>query len=177
MYITHRQNLARDIREVVDEELARAGDTYVAGIVADRVVTRLRMDNPELLAKFLDQHAVSIITTMIGQIVRAQRSHVRATAGRATYQGALERYEKGDENALGAWLDTMYVVTANDQRKRLRDMDKEDLEYAIADYTERARSNTLQANFLKALAKKVGSKSVGEVFTDEELARMWNSIL
>lgn len=177
MRITLKKNLAKDVREVIDEELAKAGDSYVAGIVAEQVVTRLHMENPELLAKFLDQHAVAIVTTIVGQISRAQKSHARATAGRSAYRNALERYEKGDERALGAWLDTMYVVTVKDQRKRLGDMYKEDLDYAINDYTERSRSNALQAAFLRAVADAIGARKVSEVFTDEELARMWNSLL
>jgi hypothetical protein len=177
MYLTKRKSLAKDVREVIDEELAKAGETYVAGLIAERVVQRLHLENPELLAKFLDQHAVQIITSIIGQISRQQKSYARATAGRRTYKQALDRYEKGDEKALGVWLDTMYVVTTGDQRKRLGDMYQSDLEYAINDYTDRARANTLQATFLKAIAAKVGAKRVGEVFTDEELARMWNSLL
>jgi hypothetical protein len=55
-------------------------------------------------------------------------------------------------------------------------MDQQDLEFAIKDYTERARVNALQAAFLKALANRVGARTVGETFSDEELARMWNSI-
>ena len=175
-YVSRRRDLAHDIRAIVDDELDRAGGTYVAGIIAGRVVTRLREEDPELLAKFLDQHAVSIITRMVGDISRAQKTYARANSGKQQFAKALERHEAGEPRALAAWLDTMYVVTTDEQRKRLRDMDKDDLEYAVQDYTNRAQTNAMQATFLRALAKKVGARLVGEVFSDEELGNMWGSL-
>lgn len=175
-YVSRRRDLARDIRAIVDEELDRAGDVYVAGIIAGKVVARLREEDPELLNKFLDQHAVSIVTRMVGDISRAQKTYARANSGKQQFAKALERQEAGEPRALAAWLDTTYVVTTDEQRKRLRDMDKDDIEFAVKDYTERARANALQASFLMALAKKIGARTVGEVFTDEELMRMWGSL-
>lgn len=176
MYITIRHDLAKAIRAIVDDELDQAGGTYIAGIIAGKVVARLRDEDPELLTKFLDQHAVPIITRMIGDISRSQRTYARANSGKQVFSKAVERQEAGEPRALAAWLDTSYVVTTDEQRKRLRDMDRQDLEYAINDYTERARVNALQAAFLRALAKRVGARTVGEVFSDEELTAMWNSL-
>ena len=170
------RDLAREVRAIVDDELEKAGETYVAGLVAQKVVARLRRDDPELLAKFLEQHAVNIVTRMVGDISRATKTHARATSGQVQFRKALERQEAGEPRALSVWLDTVYVVTTNEQRKRLRDMDRQDLEYAINDYTNRAKVNMLQAQFLRALAKKVGARTVGEVYSDEELIRMWNSL-
>lgn len=176
MYISIKYDLAKQVRALVDEELARAGDTFVSGLIAQKVVTRLREEDPELLTKFLDQQAVSIITKMISDISRATKAHARQNSGRELFSRAVDRQEAGEPRALAAWLDTTYVVTTDEQRKRLRDMDRQDLEYAIKDYTQRARANALQATFLKALAKKIGARTVGEVFTDQELMTMWNSI-
>lgn len=171
-----KRDLAKDVRVVVDQELERAGDTFIAGQVAQKIVNRLRAEDPELLAKFLDQHAIAIITRMVGDISRAQKTHARAHSGGKQYAKALERHAAGEPAALAAWLDTLYVVTTDQQRKQLRDMDKQDLEFAINDYVQRARINSLQATFLRALAQKVGARTVGEVYTDEELGRMWSSL-
>lgn len=170
------RDLAREIRAIVDDELEKAGDVYVAGLIAQKVVARLRRDDPELLTKFLDQHAVNIVTRMVGDISRSLKTHARAQSGRKQFAKAVERQEAGEPRALASWLDTVYVVTTDEQRKRLRDMDRQDLEYAITDYTNRARVNALQAAFLRALAKKIGARTVGEVYGDEELSRMWNSL-
>lgn len=175
-YVTLKHGLARDVRSYIDHELEQAGDTYVVGLIAERVVTRLRMESPELLAKFLDEHAVQVVATIVGQISRLTRATAQLKSRTAAFRSAVERFERGDVKALGAWHDAMYVVTVNDQRKRLGDMYQEDLQFAANDYTNRARSNTLQASFLTALAAKVGAKKVSEVFTEEELARMWNSV-
>lgn len=176
MYVTVKGNLAHDIRRVVDQEIERAGDVFVIGLVAARVVQRLREEAPELLVKFLDEHATQVISRMISDINRAERAQARTASNRSTFNEAVRQYEAGESKILAAWLDTAYVVTTGEQRKRLRDMDKDDLEYAAADYTERARTNAAQAAFLRALATKVGAKTVGEVFSDDELARMWNSL-
>lgn len=170
------QDPVRVIRKYVDDELDRAGETYIAGTIAARVVDRLAEDDPALLLQFLQAHAVQIITRMIGEITRSQRSYTRAVADRRLFSGAVERYQQGDENALSAWLDVMYVVNTDQQRKRLRDMDRDELRWAAEDYNARAKGNLLQSAFLKALATKVGAKTVGEVYTEEELTRMWGSI-
>lgn len=177
MYITMKHNLAQDVREIINQEMAAAGDTYVVGLIADRVVDRLREENPELLAKFLDQHATQVISTIVGQISRMTKAQAKQKASKSVFNAALERFEDGDHTALGAWTDAMYVVTTNDQRMKLGDMYKEHLEFAANDYSNRARANLLQSTFLNALATKVGARKVSEVFTDEELARMWNSLL
>lgn len=176
MYVSLRRDLAHEVRTIVNDQLDLIGDTYTAAQVAESVVQRLRQEDPELLAKFLDQHALPIFTRMVGDITRSQRSHARAVSGRSVFAGAVKRHEDGEENALAAWLDVMYVVTTDEQRRRLRDMDKNDLEFAAADYTERAKGNALQAAFLKALAARVGAKTVGQVFSDGELTRMWKSL-
>lgn len=170
------RDLAREVRAVVDEELNQAGDTYVAGLIAQKVVARLRQEDPELLTKFLDQHAITIVTRMVGDISRSLKTHARAQSGREQFRKAVERQEAGQPRAVASWLDTVYVVTTDEQRKRLRDMDKQDLEYAITDYTTRARVNAMQAAFLRALAKKIGARTVGEVYSDQELSTMWTSV-
>lgn len=166
----------RVIRKYVDDELDRAGETYIAGTVAARIVDRLAEEDPALLLQFLQAHAVQIITRMIGEITRSQRSHTRAVTARRLFAGAVERHQDGNENALASWLDVMYVVNTNQQRKHLRDMDHDELVWASEDYNARARGNMLQSAFLKALANRVGARTVGEVYTEEELSRMWGSI-
>jgi hypothetical protein len=176
MYVSLKRDLARDIRAIVDQEIDRSGDTYIAAVVAGRVVAKLRDEDPELLTKFLDQHAVPIITRMVADISRAQKTYARNNSNRKLFSEAADRQERGEPRAVAAWLDTLYVVTIDQQRKRLRDMDKDDLEFAINDYTERARVNALQAAFLRALAKRIGARTVGEMYSDEELSTMWNSV-
>lgn len=180
MRINVHRNLATDIREVVEQEVDAAGGSYIAGIIAVNVVERLRRDDPELLTKFLDQNAIIIIRSMVNDIARSNRHRARSMSTRersaSVFADAVHRFEEGDDKALAPWLDTVYVVTTANQRKQLRDMDKDDLEYAASDYTARAETNAAQAAFLRALANKVGARTVGDMYTDEELARMWRSL-
>jgi hypothetical protein len=177
MKITTNRDPVHEIRKYVDDELDRAGDTYIVGTLAARIVDRLREDDPGLLAEFLNAHAATIIADMVSSVIRAQRNYVKANSGRSVFSDAVKRYEAGDTLALGSWLDTMYVINTNAQRKRLGDMIGEELEWAAQDYAIRARGNLIQSAFLKALAEKVGSKTVSEVYTDEQIARMWQGFL
>jgi hypothetical protein len=176
MRIATRRDPVREVRKYVDDVLDRAGDTYIVGTLAAQIVERLRDEDPGLLADFLDAHATSIMAKMLGDVVRIERTRVKQQSSRRVFNEATKRFENGDTAALNSWLDLMYVVNIDEQRKRLRDMDKDDLEYAAADYTARARGNALQAAFLRALSAKVGAKNVGEVFSDDEITRMWQSV-
>lgn len=173
------RNLNRDLNEVIREEITRAGDAYIAAAVALNVVERLREQDPELLNKFLDQNAVSIVHRAILDLEGSKRLAARASAENkkvSVFQNAVSRYEEGQKAALTSWLDTVYVVTSDNLRRRLADMDKEELEFAAARYSDRARANELQAAFLRALAKKVGAGTVADVYEEEELSRLWRSL-
>jgi len=176
MRIAIRRDPVREVRKYVDDVLDRAGDTYIVGTLAAQVVEQLRRDDPGLLTEFLDAHAASIIAKMLGDVIRIERTRVKQQSAHRVFNEAAQRFENGDTTALSSWLDVLYVVNTDEQRKRLRDMDRDDLEFAISDYTARARGNALQAAFLRALAVKVGARNVGDVFTDDEITRMWQSV-
>lgn len=176
------RNLNRDLNEVIRDEIKRAGDSYVAAAVALNVVERLREQDPELLTKFLDQHAVTVIHREILNLEGSKKFQARASSERtekakaSVFSNAVSRYEGGQKQALTPWLDTVYVVTSNNLRRRLADMDKEDLEYAANQYINRARANELQAAFLRALANRVGAGTVADVLEEEQLSRIWRSL-
>lgn len=179
MRITIGRDLATDIRKVVDEEIKVAGPTWTAAVVANRVVARLREEDPELLTKWLDMMAPEVIRKMVTEVSHVKRMEARrasANAPNPVFTSAVKRFEEGEEKALAAWLDTVYVVNTNNSRKKLRDMDQDDLKYAVNDYTARAKANAMQAAFLRALAEKVGARTVGEVYEDVELVRLWRSL-
>jgi hypothetical protein len=179
MRFTTGRDIAHDVRHVIDEEIIKAGPTWSAGYVALRVVERLREEDPELLTKWLETLAIGVVRKEITDIARLQKHEARRQSISVTtsvFSSAVERYEKGETRALAAWMETVYVVNTENSRKKLRDMDHDDLLYAASDYTDRARANAMQAAFLRAVAEKVGAKTVGEVYDDEELTRLWRSL-
>jgi hypothetical protein len=179
MHVNIRRNIVNDVREFIEAEIANSGPSYVAAIVATRVIERLRVEDPELLNKWLELNADEVVRRMIADIERAKRHHARASAERKTksvFSTAMERYAQGEENALGAWLDTTFVVTTAFERKHLRDMDRDDLLFASHQYTERARISSMQAAFLRSIADYVGARTVGEVFDNDRLNELWRSL-
>jgi hypothetical protein len=168
-------SVTEQIRRIVDEQITRAGPSWTSGGIAVQVVELLRTENPVLLEKWLDLHAVDVVRTMVNAVDRVMRQEAR-TKSDSVFSDAVARHEAGDKKALAPWLDTVYVVTTGYDRKRLADMDKVDLNFAAATYTQRARTNAIQAAFLRAIAEKVGDMTVGEVYDDEALSRMWRSL-
>jgi hypothetical protein len=174
------RDMANDIRRVIDEEIEGSGPTWSSGSVAIRVVERLQREDPELLTKWLNLLAVQIIRTEITAIAKELRSEAKRiteSKGGSIFSAAVSKYEGGDKTALGAWLNTIYIVNNENQRRRLRDMDAEDLLFAATDYTNRAQVNAMQAAFLRAIANRLGgARTVGDVFSDEELTKLWRSL-
>lgn len=173
------RDLALDIRKAIDQEIANSGPTWTVGSVATRLVARLREEDPELLAKWLDTVAITVVRMEILQItksLKAEAKRVSERKGASIFTDAVTRHEQGEKHALGAWLGTYYIVNTDNQRRQLRDMDHDDLLFAANDYTNRAQMNAMQAAFLRALADRVGARTVGEVLGEQELARLWRSL-
>lgn len=175
MKINISGDVAGQVRRIADEEIERAGPTWTTGAVALAIVERLRVENPVLLEKWLEIHAVEAVRTMVNTIHRNARYEARA-ASDSVFRDAVVRHQLGDTKALAPWLETVYVVTTGYQRKKLAEMDRSDLQFAASTYTKRAKTNAMQAAFLRAIADRIGDMTVGEVYDDEQLARLWRSL-
>jgi len=177
------RDVTEDMRRAIEKELEHyTGSPWVAGAVAVELVERLRRDDPELLNKWLEQQAVRVVREAIVGFEAAHRQQARAHAERqkppSVFRKALTRYEETGhrKEVLAAWLDTTFIVTTGNQRKMLGDMTKDELHFAADRYQLVARTSTMQAAFLRALAERVGAKLVSEVFDEEELSRIWREI-
>jgi len=172
------RNVAQDLRELIEKEISEAGPVWTAAEIAARIVTKLRVYDPELLTKWLDAHAVNVIRETVNAISRADRTAMRQKplGTVAKFEAALKRYGAGDKSALSGWLSTDYVINDDNQRKRLSDMEREDLLYAASAYTKRAQYSSMQATFLRVLADQVGAGTVEQTFDDEQLSRLWRSL-
>jgi hypothetical protein len=69
-----------------------------------------------------------------------------------------------------------YVVDAANTRRTVGQMTADDCLFVAARYEETARSARLEASFHRAVAKKVGRKTVGEEFTEAQYLAMYQSV-
>lgn len=178
--LTLGRNVSAEMRQRIEEEIAAAGPVWIPAAMAVTLVERLAEEDPALLGKWLEENAVHMVQQAIITHERAKRSNARIQADRgrqSVFTKALAQYEEeGDSRVLTAWLDTTYVVSTANERKRLADMDRSDLDFAAGRYTRLARSNAMQAAFLRVLAEKVGARTVREVLSEEDLTRAWREL-
>lgn len=151
--------------------------TYQTRIVAQDIVTELLAEDPDLLNGWLQIRAADLIHETINHRDRSNRARGVIVRKQETFKDALDKFTSGDREPIHSFLATRWVVNANNDRKRLRDMNKEDLNFVAAGYEDRARQNISYAQFHWALARRVGDRTVGEVFTDEQLIHMKEQLL
>lgn len=167
------RNYASDMRQVIDAETSHG--PYVSAVVAEHIVEKLKATDPELLSGWLDLQAIQFVRLAINARDCSQRSHARMTAGRSVFRDAALAAEAGEPDALGAFLNTVYVVE-DGSRVRLSEMTKPDLLWVAEGYARRAAEHLLQEAFLRAVAKRVGARKVSDVFDEQKLNRLWQSI-
>lgn len=167
------RNFAAEMRAVIDAETS--GGPYISAVVAEHIADKLRATDPELLKGWLDQQAVNFLRHAINLRDCSVRSHARATAGRSVFRDAADAAEAGDTEALGTFLQTVYVIE-DGSRVRLSEMRSPELLYVADGYGKKAAEHLLQEAFLRALAKKVGRAKVSDKFDEAKLTELWLSI-
>jgi len=129
------------------------------------------------------QNAIAEIqrTTIPSELVSTiilEYSKIRITAARADTRYALKMAAKGDERAIEAvaasretWLDGYYVGNI-----RLRNCTADDLRASARSKTKMADGLLTALTFETMIAGKIGTRKVGEVMTDGQLAKLWNDL-
>jgi|RhiMethySRZTD1v2_1073278.scaffolds.fasta_scaffold16192_7 hypothetical protein len=168
------RNYSREIRDQIDDALAEEDD-FVAGVVAQKIVAKLRETDPELLHGWLDEGAEGFIREAISAQNRSARTYARMTARRSVFAEGVKDAETGDTRVLSTFMDTYYVVEGG-SRKRLANMNRDDLTFAADRYEDTERRARMAGAFLKALANKVGDGVVRDSFTEEQLGNLWRSL-
>lgn len=167
------RNYVAELRAIIDAETAKG--PYVAAAVASHVVRKLRVTDPDLLLGFIEAQAEYLVRQMILQRDCSTRTHARLTASRSVFRESSKLHEAGQADAMTAWLHVPFVLEEG-ERKRLADLTAADLAFVADRYEQRANDNLMMAAFLRALKRKVGRKTVGEVYTDQQLVSMWQSL-
>jgi len=129
------------------------------------------------------QNAIAEIqrTTIPSELVSTiilEYSKIRITAARADTRYALKMAAKGDERAIESvaasretWLDGYYVGNI-----RLRNCTADDLRASARSKTSMADGLLMSSTFETMIAGKIGTRKVGEVMTDRQLAKLWNDL-
>lgn len=166
------RDYAAEMRAVIDAE---AHGTYAPPVVAAHIVEKLRATDPDLLRGWLDEQAPNFIRHAINLRDCSTRTHNRVASRRSVFRDAAEAFEGGDAGALTGFLDEVYPVE-DGSKMPLREMRSPDLLFAADDYKARAQQNLMQEAFLRALARKVRNKRVGDVLDEDKVADMWRSL-
>lgn len=173
--IRFRVTAVDKVRAMIDDAIGE-GDGYIPAGLAHELVLKLRNENPQLLAEWLDLHADQLMRETVLQIAHTKKTRVVRRANRSVFRTAVERAEAGEPELLEGWLSQRFIANADRVQKRLKDMVKEEVEFACETHDSLARGNAMKAAFLRQIARKIGSKTVGEVYDNDTLNTLWRSM-
>lgn len=157
------------------EDAIPDGD-YTAPLVAADLVEKLRTEDPGLLAGWLDLRAPVFLSDTIARRSNSKRQAARTAEPRKTFAKAARSFNAdGDADALRPFA-AEYVVDEDNTRRTVARMTAADCQFVAGRYDETARQAKLEAAFHRAVAKKVGARTVGETFTEEQYLTMYRSL-
>ncbi|WP_329215118.1 hypothetical protein OG352_06065 [Streptomyces sp. NBC_01485] len=157
------------------EDAIPNGD-YTAPLVAADLVDRLRAEDPDLLAGWLDLRAAVFLADAIARKSNSKRQATRVGAPRRAFAEAARSFaDTGDAAALSPFA-AEYVVDEDNTRRTVARMTAADCLFVAGRYDETARQAKLEASFHRAVAKKVGKGTVGDAFTEEQYLTMYRSL-
>lgn len=170
------RDYADEMRKLIDEY--RSQPSYNAALAAHEIVDKLKDENQELLYGWLQLHAVNTVRSAMSSADAATRQKARGAGSTVSvFAEAARRAEQGDPTQLKeGWLQAMYTINNEYDRKCLKDMTAEDVLFVAASYEDRARASMMEAAFFRALAKKIGMGRVADVFNNTQLAELRQSI-
>lgn len=171
--VTDRDYIAEMSRAV--EDAIPEGD-YVASVVAAELVEHLREQDPELLSGYLHLKAAVILADVVARRSNSKRQAARSGAPRRAFAEAASSFATdGDVKVLSPFA-VEYVVDESNTRRAVANMTADDCRFVAAKYEDAARISKLEAAFHRAVGKKIGSKVIGEVFTEGQYLEMYRSV-
>jgi hypothetical protein len=166
------RNYAAEMRAVIDR---MTEGEYSSPMVAQKIVMKLTVEDPNLLHGWLLSQAADFIRQSINLRDASVRGRNRKAVSRSVFRQATGALEQGDAEPLTVFLAEVYVVEGGN-RKALSQMTAADLTFASNDFHVRAAKNTLQATFLRVLSEKVGAGKVSDLYDENMLVELWRSI-
>ena len=171
--VTDRDYIA-EMQQAVEGAIPE-GD-YVASVVAGELVERLRVEDPELLAGWLHLKAPVILADVVARRSNSKRQAARTGAPRRAFAEAARSFASDGDVRVLSPFSAEYVVDDANTRRTVASMTADDCRFVAAKDEEAARISKLEAAFHRAVAKKIGSRVIGEVFTEDQYLEMYRSV-
>jgi hypothetical protein len=166
------RDYAAEMRDVITAAVPESD--YIAAVIATELVEKLAVNDPDLLAGWLNLHAISILTQLLAARDRSVRATMQRRAGARRFGDAAST---DDVTGLSLFRDVRYVVDDADTRRPLGEMTGADCRFAAAAYDREAKPLQMESAFLKALGKKAGRKCVQDVMSEEKCQMLRDSIV
>lgn len=157
-------------------EAAIPDSDYTAPIVAAELVDRLRAEDPDLLSGWLHLKAPVLLADVVARKSNSKRQAARRSAPRRAFAEAARSFADAGDEVVFSPFAAEYVIDAENTRRKVALMTAADCLFVAGRYDETARQAKLEASFHRAVAKKVGARTVGEVFSEEQYLSMYQSV-
>jgi hypothetical protein len=164
-----------DMNDAVEAAIPDGAD-YVAPLVAADLIERLRSEDPDLLHGWLNLKAAVFLADVIARRSNSKRQTARAAAPRRAFAEATRTFETTHDPAVLSPFAFEYVIDAANTRRTVARMTAADCRFVAERYEDTARSARMQASFHRAVAKKVGTRTVGDVFSEDQYLLMYRSL-
>lgn len=147
---------------------------FVLAVEAHKLVERLREDDPDTLAKWLDDRAEEVVARELQHLVASDRGRSSRRQGARAFAKFREAQEAaGQPLAWGDFAHLTYCVDDGNRWKPLVDMTAPECLYVAEDRERRAEANRLEAALMRAVAKRLKKgQTVAEAYTPDQLAAL-----
>ena len=88
----------------------------------------------------------------------------------------LNQAGHGNSEALSNFR-TTYVIDEYNTRRRVKDMTGADHHFVADNYAQQGRYSLMLSDFHRAVAKQVGGQRTEDVLTEDDYARLFNSLI
>jgi hypothetical protein len=127
----------------------------------------------KVIDAWLDDHLITLMSAELRRVAAAGRRQLRASSSPCSVfrDAAAEATTGGSREPLKRFtvFEVMFPFNEESEQRRLGEMGKAHCLGAADYYRNEAMPFLMEEAFFRALAKKVGSKTVSEVFTEEQV--------
>lgn len=160
-------------QKMIDKAIEDQNGDFTPSQLAAQVLAEGRENDPQAVREWLDAISLAVVTETISKRLQSDRGVALARRGARAFQSAVD---SGDPDELNAFR-TYYAVNDENLRRRVADMTGPDHTFVANSYGRSARQSQMLEAFHRAVAKKVGPRRTEEVFTEEEYARLYSSVM